>query len=123
LSRAPLVKAAIYLGDAFVVVGAICWTMSVAETISPSLSATFPDIPFFPVYFNLSLFGFLIYGYALIQTGFVKWLAWGTTGFYALILILYLIMGDMPPAVLYVWPIVLGIASMVNRGPSRKGKM
>ena len=112
-----LVRLLSYAADVFIVAGSICWILSLDESIFLPFKVRFPASPaysWFSLYFNLSLVSFFIYGYLLLRAGSNRWLAWGTIGFYALLLGVYLYLGDLPPAVLYLWPIVLGIGLLAR---------
>lgn len=123
LRRLPgdkLIRAASSVADVLVITGAAFWIRSLSENVFPPIRMLIPNgivLPWITVYVYLSLLSFFIYGYLLNRSGYARWLGFGTLGFNALLVIMLLYLGDLPPAVYYLWPIILGIGLIFTREP------
>jgi hypothetical protein len=106
------------VADAFIMIGAVSWARSLNRNVFPPIHLLLLEeisIPWVSMFAYLTLLSFLIYGYLLIRLDYPKWLSWGTLGFNGLLLIVLSLLGDLPPAVFYLWPLILGLGLVSNR--------
>jgi len=65
------------------------------------------------IYVYTGLLAVAGYGWAIIQSGFLPaWLGWGSLGWSGIWLILFLVLDDNLPLVLFVWPLVIGVVAL-----------
>jgi hypothetical protein len=108
--------AVFYVAGALLLVGAIAWSWHAylrGHDPRAFVDGTLPGWHFV-LYSLLTLAAFGLLGYSLLKMGFPSWSAWVLMAGSSVLLVLYLVFRDMPPAVYYLMGLVLGI--VLHRG-------
>lgn len=115
------VRMASYIGAAMAILGAFFWVIISYYRIvlSPEEIASDVGIPnwLFSAYSILTLIALLISGFILLRSGYPKWLGWLVLVLAGLMLVAYLVLGDLPPGVFYPILLVMGITLVVIKTP------
>lgn len=96
------------IGGAAMLVGAVLWDLHVYQRALDPAAFAAGDLAAwtFSAYTLLTMFGLVILGLAFVQIGLSPWLGYGTAIATVLLLAIYLIMGDMPPFVYYIFTLI-----------------
>jgi hypothetical protein len=117
------IRLASYLAAALAAVGVLFWLIICYYRLilSPQdriLNHPYPNW-YFVVYSFLTAIALILIGFVLLQAGFPKWLGWVVLVIGGLELVVYVVLGDLPPAVHYLPFLIMG-ATLLFTAPPRQ---
>jgi hypothetical protein len=124
MSDSRTIKIASYLGAAMALIGAIFWVIICYNRVAMDPQALVRNINVVPWLFSsytvLTDLALMSGGVVLLQAGYPKWLGWLVLVLGGLILVIYLVSGDIPPLFHYLVFLILGIALLLMRARSSR---